>query len=106
VELRGPIDEVPESVHLHLLATLTEALSNVGRHSGAKRVAVTIRAGAEQLTAVVADNGRGLPPDRQESGLANLRRRAEIAGGTMTTTPGPDGTGLVLTWQVPLPVVG
>jgi PAS domain S-box-containing protein len=102
VDLRGPIDGVPEEVHLHLLATLTEALSNVARHAAAKRVWVTIRAGVDELTAVIADDGRGLPPDRQESGLANLRRRAEIAGGTMTTSSGPEGTGLVLTWHVPL----
>jgi signal transduction histidine kinase len=55
-----------------------------------------------ELAVVVRDNGSGLPADRQESGLANLRRRAEIVGGRMTTEPGPDGVGLVLAWRVPL----
>ena len=64
-------------------------------------VAVAVAGG--DLIAIVADNGRGLPDDRNESGLVNLRRRAQIAGGSMTADPGPDGRGLVLTWRAPLP---
>jgi signal transduction histidine kinase len=45
----------------------------------------------------------GLPPNRMESGLSNLRHRAELAGGRMTTEPGPNGRGLVLTSLVPVP---
>jgi len=50
----------------------------------------------------VIDDGVGLPAERHESGLANLRRRAELVGGTMITGPGLDGRGLRLTWRVPL----
>jgi signal transduction histidine kinase len=104
VEVDEDIDEsVPETLHWHLIATVNEALSNVARHSGATRVQVVISIRGETLVAAVIDNGRGLPAERNESGLVNLRRRAQVAGGTMTTEPGPDGSGLALTWRVPLP---
>jgi signal transduction histidine kinase len=103
VRIHGSVDTLPETVHLHLLATLNEALSNVARHAHASRVAVSIRAEEDELVAEVVDDGVGLPPVRQESGLANLRRRADLVGGTMTTECGPDGQGLKLTWRAPLP---
>jgi PAS domain S-box-containing protein len=102
VTIAGQVDAVRESVHLHLLATVNEALSNTARHSGATAVDVSITVADDALTLVVTDNGRGLRAERQESGLANLRRRAQLAGGTMTTEPGPGGVGLVLTWRVPM----
>src|SRR3954454_85678 len=33
VRLAGPLDTLPECLHLHLLATLNEALSNAARHA-------------------------------------------------------------------------
>ena len=104
VHLAGAVDALPEGVHLHLLATLNEALSNAARHARASRVVVSITARADELLAEVIDDGVGLPPEREESGLANLRRRAELVGGTMTTGAGLDGRGLRLTWRVPLDV--
>ncbi|MDT4926591.1 MAG: hypothetical protein QOG01_4304 [Pseudonocardiales bacterium] len=103
VRMEGPIDDVPEPIHLNVLATANEALSNVARHARSSAVQVRVTAAAGELRVVVSDNGRGLPADRQESGLANLRQRAALTGGTMTLEPQTDGTGLVLTWQVPLP---
>jgi signal transduction histidine kinase len=103
VQIEGSVDTVPETIHLHLLATLNEALSNVARHAGASQVDVVISAQAGELVAVVRDDGCGLPANRTESGLANLRRRAELVGGTMATGPGPAGRGLQLVWRVPLP---
>jgi signal transduction histidine kinase len=63
---------------------------------------VTIRSEGPELVVTVTDDGVGLPPQRHESGLANLRRRAELVGGTMATGPGPGGRGLQLQWRVPL----
>jgi signal transduction histidine kinase len=103
VTLDPAIDAAPEEFHWHLLAMVREGLSNAARHSGATAVDVTVAVAGGELIAIVADNGCGLPDDRNESGLANLRRRAQIAGGSMTADPGPDGRGLVLTWRAPLP---
>ncbi len=103
IRVDGQLDDaVPDSLQWHLLATLNEALSNVARHAGASTAAVQVSIVDGDLVATVTDDGRGLPADRVESGLLNLRRRAEVAGGTMATEPGVGGGGLVLTWRVPL----
>jgi PAS domain S-box-containing protein len=106
IALDPAIDAAPEELHWHLLATAREGLSNAAKHSGATAVEVTVSVVGKELVVVVSDNGRGLPAERNESGLANLRRRAQIAGGSMTAEPGPDGRGLVLTWRAPLPRAG
>jgi signal transduction histidine kinase len=102
VRFEGPVgyrvgpDLVPD-----LLAVLTEALSNVARHARATAcvVELSVRDGV-RLT--VSDDGIGLPSTVIESGLANLRRRAEDRGGSLTISSGnPSGTTLV--WWIPAP---
>jgi signal transduction histidine kinase len=103
LRIEGPIDgAVPDRVHPHLLATLGEALSNTIRHAHASSVDILVRVDGAGLTLQVTDNGRGLPKERHESGLANLRMRAEELGGHMRITSGPDSTGTIITWFVPI----
>lgn len=111
VRIVGPLDSaVPDALHGDLLATLREALSNAARHARASTVEVTasVEGGADgtRLVLCVADDGRGLPEHRHESGLANLRHRAVALGGTLCVGPGLDGRGLCLSWSVPLAAAG
>ncbi|MDT4892482.1 MAG: hypothetical protein QOE97_1517 [Pseudonocardiales bacterium] len=104
LRIEGPIDRaVPDEVRAHVLATFSEALSNSIRHAQASRVDILVRVAGDELLLQVTDDGRGLPADRHESGLANLRRRATDLGGTMSVGSGPRGLGTTLTWCVPLP---
>ncbi len=102
----GPIDTlVPGPIQPHLVAVLIEALSNVARHARASTVEVSVSAtGTPQpaVTLVVKDDGIGLPASRTESGLANLRKRADNLGGSLSLDS-PESGGCVLTWSVPLP---
>ena len=99
LEIQGPVRSVvSEDVAPHLLAVLGEVLSNATRHSGASRIDVRVSAG-ERLDLVVADNGGGLPPDLQESGLGNIRDRAARLGGECTVDSSEHGT--TVTWSVP-----
>jgi signal transduction histidine kinase len=102
VRTSGPLDTtVPEPVAEQLLAVLREALSNVARHAEADAAVVEVEAGGKQVMLRVADNGKGLPTDRHESGLRNARRRASDNGGALRLLPEePHGT--VLEWTVPL----
>ena len=50
----------------------------------------------------VVDNGRGIEGDITGSGLTNLRKRAESAGGSFTIEAVPTG-GTKLRWCAPLP---
>jgi signal transduction histidine kinase len=96
----GPVERaVPETVRPHLLATLREALANAGRHSGATHVAVRLEVG-RMITLEVSDDGHGIAPGVRESGLRNLRDRAEALGGELTTMP-QEPSGTLLRWRVP-----
>jgi signal transduction histidine kinase len=103
VGLSGSLDAVvPEKIRADLLATLREALANVARHAKATAVSVQLRVAEGELTLDVLDDGVGIPADRdRNSGLANLRRRAQRWGGGLTVEPGGGG-GTRLTWTVAL----
>jgi PAS domain S-box-containing protein len=101
----------PEATGAHdrlLLALVREALTNVERHAGATAVcvAVTRRAGAIEL--VVRDDGRGIPPGREEEalqgghiGLASARERVRALDGEFRVESAP-GRGTRLFARLPL----
>ncbi len=102
VRTRGPVDTaVPETAQVEVLAVVREALSNVAKHARAGAAAVDLEVTADEVRVRVADDGGGLPEERQESGLRNARLRAEALGGSCELGPNaPRGT--LLTWSVPL----
>jgi signal transduction histidine kinase len=107
VRLSGPLDSVvPAHIHLELIATLREALTNVGKHADARRVWVTVTADppAHRLELLVKDDGQGLPHPRQRrGGLTNISERAaRLAGHCHVYSPREGGTRVF--WTVPLMV--
>jgi signal transduction histidine kinase len=102
VRTEGPLDSaVPPAITEQLIAVLREALSNVARHAGASRTVVEVTATDGTLTLLVTDDGRGLPDQRSESGMRNVRRRASDLGGTVVFDS-LAGTGTRMEWRVPL----
>jgi len=96
----GPVDTiVPDEVAGDLIAVVREALSNIARHAHASAAAVEVTATPAQLTVDVTDNGVGIGESKRRSGLANLARRAERYGGSLTL---PDHEGTQLRWTIPL----
>jgi signal transduction histidine kinase len=93
---------VPQALGSHLLAVLREALSNVARHALASQAAVEIQVSEDEVLLRVVDDGTGLPDERRESGLRNVRRRAlELDGAVRLLRTEPHGT--TIEWRVPLP---
>ena len=94
VRFSGPLGRpCPADVADDIVAVLREAMSNVARHARARTAEVELSAGAERITLDVHDDGIGLGPTARRSGLANLRRRAEQHGGSLTLAPRrPTGT--------------
>jgi signal transduction histidine kinase len=102
VRTSGPVDTaVSAGTGSQMMAVLREALSNVARHAEADAAVVEIEIVGLDVTLRVTDNGRGLPPERRESGLRNVRRRAGDLGGTVRFfAEEPHGTRLE--WTVPV----
>jgi two-component system sensor histidine kinase UhpB len=70
-----------------------EALRNALRHSGARRVEVSLRSEGSRMTLTIQDDGRGLDlgdTDRGH-GLASIRRRAQAIGAELAIAPSPQG---------------
>ena len=102
VRTSGPVDTaVSAEIATQLLAVLREAVSNVARHALADGCQVDVTVVGDRLELRVADDGVGLPATVTESGLRNVRRRADDLGGSVSVSRvGKNGT--VLIWRVPL----
>lgn len=82
-----------------------EALTNVARHALATRAEVRLYMEADTLVLNVWDDGQGFNPDGlsqvQMLGLAGMRERAALVGGTLLVVSSP-GNGTSVTLRVPL----
>ncbi len=101
----GPVNTgVPDKISEHLVAVLTESLSNAARHGHASHAWANLTVGAD-VTLEITDDGDGYVDSNRESGLQNLRERAEELGGTFSITPRPGG-GTTVCWTAPAHAAG
>jgi signal transduction histidine kinase len=84
-----------------LLAVLSEALTNVSRHAEASRVEVGVTVDAHTVEVSVSDDGRGMAEDVVESGLDNMRARAQRHGGDLVVES-EAGLGTTVVWRAHL----
>jgi two-component system sensor histidine kinase DevS len=102
LRLLGEIDDIPDFIADQLVATVTEGLSNIGRHANATAASVLIERTPDRLALTISDNGVGLPNDPKRSGgLSNMMWRAAELGGSCTVGRN-DPTGTKLYWTVPI----
>ncbi|SPL99822.1 putative two-component system sensor kinase [[Actinomadura] parvosata subsp. kistnae] len=73
------------SVEATAYFVVAEALTNIARHSRARRAVVTVRRLDDQLVLRVVDDGQGGARE-SGSGLAGIRRRVEAHDGSFTLT--------------------
>ncbi|HWO64753.1 MAG TPA: sensor histidine kinase [Umezawaea sp.] len=81
----------PAAVEAAAYFVVAEALANVTKHSGARRVSVTLTASDDVLVITVDDDGRGGAVEEEGSGLTGVRRRAEAFDGTVVLSSPPGG---------------
>jgi signal transduction histidine kinase len=96
---------LPPADQVRLYRILQEALTNVARHSKAKKVHVVFARSAGALQVSVADNGRGfdakaVAASSRRLGIQSMRERAAIMGGTVGFMSQSKGTRIVV--QIPL----
>jgi two-component system, NarL family, sensor kinase len=111
-EFEVVVDPLATGVHDELLVVVArELMTNAVKHSGAKRVVVTVAVDSEQIELQVRDNGRGFDAvSRPVSalldghiGLASAEQRVRSAGGELVVSSRPDAGTCVL---VTLPLSG
>jgi signal transduction histidine kinase len=92
LEVDDPATPLPGAVQLAAYRIVQEALTNVTRHAGARRVTVRVRPGdaGEGVAIEVTDYGRGGTAE-PGNGIAGMRERAAALGGTVEAGPGPGG---------------
>jgi signal transduction histidine kinase len=84
-----------------LVASVTEALNNAFKHSGATGARVAVTGAAGGISALVCDTGTGFDMDMVSSGFGiahSLRGRAAAAGGRVSLHSVPDGGTVVDIW--------
>jgi two-component system, NarL family, sensor kinase len=81
-----------------VLSVARELLVNAAKHASAHEVTVAVAPADGQLVLEVADDGRGIDPDRLRTapadghiGLASCAQRVEAVGGRFEAVPLPDG---------------
>ena len=78
--INGPIDAtLSNEIVEHLLATLREALTNIGRHAQASRASVILNVDSEVCRLQILDNGLGIQGAGREGGHG-LGQHAEASG--------------------------
>lgn len=93
---------LPRDAEVVLLRCAQEGLANVRKHSQASsaRVELSLDGATAQLR--VSDDGRGFPADvRPGFGLAGLRDRLSLAGGTLDVDGTPSATAITATLPLP-----
>lgn len=96
-DLKWDLPPLSPDVELVIYRVAQEALTNALRHARATEVAVTLRRAANDVVLVVSDDGRGLPAQANEGGLAGMRERAMLIDADLQIETGSrQGTEIVL----------
>ena len=91
VVVTGEQRALPSGLDLSAYRVVQEALTNVLRHAGARRVRVTLDWAPERLVLEVLDDGSGAVGTRVGTGTVTMRERVALYGGSLTAGPGPAG---------------
>ena len=97
--------DVPDATKIALYRVLQEALSNASRHAGGVGIEVDLAADARDITLEVRDLGPGADMSAVRAGalgLAGMRERADLLGGTFEISPQAGGRGTVVRLRLPI----
>jgi signal transduction histidine kinase len=98
----GPIAPLGVDNEVALLRVAQGALANVRQHAHARRTAVTLTYGDQEVTLDVYDDGTGFDPAAVTGyGLTGIRERIAHLGGTVVVESAP-GEGTALAVSLPL----
>lgn len=105
-------ERLTQEIKTAVFRIVQEALTNVYRHSKAQIAHVEFKSDDLYLQLRIKDNGHGIPPSmgrptatngKSGVGLASMRERATLLGGTFEVQSGSEGT--ILFVSIPIPEV-
>jgi signal transduction histidine kinase len=97
-------ERLQPEVETTLYRIVQEALTNIAKHAGARRVSVLLVRRPGLVNALIEDDGHGFGPGEEAQGgigLAGMRERLALLDGRLTIESG-SGTGTSLVAEVPL----
>jgi signal transduction histidine kinase len=91
---RGPEERLEDELETVVYRLMQEALTNVAKHARATAVRVLVREGAGEVVVEVKDDGIGFEEHSRGGGfgLAGMRERVNLAGGTLAVSGTGEGT--------------
>lgn len=101
--IAGPVTSLSDSQQIALLNIVSEGLSNIRRHAGARAVEIAVKASRDGVAATISDDGRGFDarvrPKRAardgRKGLLAISERVRLLGGQCTIESKPGGPTVV-----------
>ena len=97
---------LPKDIETAAFRIIQESVTNVLRHSGAQKIEIRLNRKPDSLTVMVRDDGVGFDPGEDGAGtrtlgLAGMRERAQLVGGTLQVLSSP-GIGTTILARFPL----
>jgi signal transduction histidine kinase len=102
VALEGGSQRLTSEVETVIYRFVQEALTNVTKHAGARRVEATVVQSEAEVSITVIDDGSGFEPGAQEGGfgLVGMAERIALVNGTLTVESQP-GSGTTVHGRIP-----
>jgi signal transduction histidine kinase len=97
---------LPGPVEYAVFLIVSEAVGNARRHGSPTRIDISVRESDGAVLVEVADDGigvgpEGIDPAEEGVGIRSMRARSAALGGTLTVSPGSDGTGTLIRARIP-----
>jgi two-component system sensor histidine kinase UhpB len=102
-EFARDLPSLSDETELVVYRVAQESLTNAARHARASKASVSLTSDTDEVLLRVADDGVGLPPQvpTDTAGLAGMRERALLAGGSLRVSSEP-GRGTTVELRVPV----
>jgi two-component system sensor histidine kinase UhpB len=104
LDLDPTIQDLPQEIETVIYRVAQEAMTNAARHSGARRIDVSLGRVDSRVVLEVSDDGKGFAfaEERKGLGLSGMRERALLVDGTLEIDSRP-GRGTTVRLEVPTP---
>jgi len=105
VRMKGPVEAIPKQIQAVVYRVAQECLQNIIKHSQAGAINLSLNAADKHIGLRVSDNGTGFPGGvaagkPMSFGLAGMRERAALLGGTLGVISVP-GKGATVILELP-----